>query len=350
MTRVLDRPIREVARALRDGETSAVELVEEALRRHHQADPPLHAYKLLDPGGARAGARRADEILASGGDPPPLCGIPVSVKDLYGVDGLPTYAGTPRRLPDRWSRDAWLVARLREQGAVFVGKTHTVEMAYGAVGMNPHWGTPRNPWDPSLHRIPGGSSCGAGVSLREGSALVALGSDTGGSIRIPASLTGTVGHRTTRGRWPTDGAVPLSSTLDTVGALTRTVGDTVYFFGAVDPDWGAPEAFLGRIAGEGPERVRVGVPECEIRDGCQDDIGRTLDGALSRLGSPGWERVRVGGDLLDRAARLYLEGTIGGAEFTQQFLNRLFSFQVCQRPFRRLSLRRWFIPWVDFLQ
>lgn len=314
MTSPLDRPLRDVARALREGEVSATGLLEEALRRHEGREPPLGAYKLLDSPGARAGARRADEILASGAEPPPLCGIPVSVKDLYGVDGLPTYAGTPRRLPDRWSRDAWLVARLREQGAVFVGKTHTVEMAYGAVGINPHWGTPRNPWDDAVHRIPGGSSCGAGVSLREGSALVALGTDTGGSIRIPASMTGTVGHRTTGGRWPTGGVVPLSTTLDTVGALTRTVEDGAWFFGAVDPRHGNPEALLGRLTGEGRGGVRVGVPVTGIRDDRQPDIAGVLDDALSRLVSAGWERVAVAGGLVDEAARLYLEGTIGGAE------------------------------------
>ncbi|NIR35760.1 MAG: amidase, partial [Actinobacteria bacterium] len=164
--------------------------------------------------------------LAADDDPPPLTGIPISVKDLYGVDGLPTFAGTTRALPERWSRDAWLVRRLRDAGAIIVGKTHMVEMAFGGVGLNPSWETPRNPWDAGTHRIPGGSSSGAGVSLWEGSALIALGSDTGGSIRIPAALTGTVGQRTTKGRWPTTGVVPLSPTFDTVGALTRTVEDS----------------------------------------------------------------------------------------------------------------------------
>ncbi|NIP57176.1 MAG: amidase, partial [Gemmatimonadetes bacterium] len=296
-------------------------LTEEALERHRRPDPPLGAYKLFDPDGARAGARRADEILAASSEPPPLCGLPVSVKDLYGVDGLPTFAGTPRGLPDAWSRDAWLVARLREQGTVFVGKTHTVEMAYGAVGTNPHWGTPRNPWDAHVHRIPGGSSCGAGVSLQEGSALVALGTDTGGSIRIPASMTGTVGHKTTKGRWPTEGVVPLSTTLDTVGALTRSAADSAWFFAAVDPGTGDHGALLRRISVPEDGGVRVGVPECEIWDACQDDIARVLYDALSRLVSAGWARVGVEGDLLDRAADLYLQGTLAGPE-CRDFLER----------------------------
>ncbi len=149
---------------------------------------------------------------------------------------------------------------------MFVGKTHTVELAYGAVGMNPHWTTPRNPWDAGTHRIPGGSSAGAGVSLWEGSALVALGSDTGGSVRIPASLTGTVGHKTTKGRWPTDGVVQLSATLDTVGALTRSVADSVHFFGAIDPAWGDPAALLDHLRPlleRRPARGRSGMSDLE---------------------------------------------------------------------------------------
>ena len=163
MTEILDRPLAEIAVALRKKELSALELAQESIARHRRTESSHHAYKHWDPEGAREAARRADERLASDPDPPPFCGIPVSVKDLFGVQGLPTFAGTARRLPDEWETDAWLVGRLRDQGAVFMGKTHTVELAYGAVGINPHWGTPRNPWDADAHRIPGGSSCGAGV-------------------------------------------------------------------------------------------------------------------------------------------------------------------------------------------
>ncbi len=247
---MLSRSIADIASALRRGEFSATELMTAALDRHDQFGERLQAFKLFDSERALESARAADQVLARGhlqandGDAPPLTGIPMSVKDLYGVDGLPTFAGTPKQLPEKWSRDAWLVARLRAAGAITVGKTHMVEMAFGAVGINPHWATPWNPWDDETHRIPGGSSSGAGVSLWEGSALIALGSDTGGSIRIPAAFTGTVGQRTTRGRWPTEGVVPLSHTLDTVGALTRTVEDSIYFFGCVDPQWGAPRVVL----------------------------------------------------------------------------------------------------------
>jgi aspartyl-tRNA(Asn)/glutamyl-tRNA(Gln) amidotransferase subunit A len=261
----------------------------------------LQAYKLFDAERALESARAADQLLASDADTPPLTGIPISVKDLYGVEGLPTFAGTPRQLPEKWSRDAWLVARLRGAGAITVGKTHMVEMAFGGVGINPNWDTPRNPWDDETHRIPGGSSSGAGVSLWEGSALIALGSDTGGSIRIPAAFTGTVGQRTTKGRWPTEGVVPLSHTLDTVGALTRTVEDYIYFFGCVDPQWGAPRELLERLATTELKNVRMALPRCAIWDDCQLDIVDELDSSISRLSRRARNLVEIDGALLDDA-------------------------------------------------
>jgi len=315
MSAILDRPLAEVARALRARETSATELLTEAVARHEEHGERLHAYKHFDTEGAREAARVADENLAGRtGAPPPLCGIPISVKDLYGVEGMPIFAGTARQLPDSWAADGWLVGRLRAQGAVVVGKTHTVELAYAGVGINPHWGTPWNPWDAEVHRIPGGSSCGAGVSLHEGSALVALGTDTGGSIRIPASMTGVVGQRTTKGRWPTTGVVPLSSTLDTVGALTRSVEDSAYFFGAVDSSLGDPLAFLEDLRASTASGLRLAVPRCTMWKDCQVDIADTIHGALAELASGGMTLSEVDGGLLDDAEHLYMHGGIAGAE------------------------------------
>jgi aspartyl-tRNA(Asn)/glutamyl-tRNA(Gln) amidotransferase subunit A len=321
MDHALDLTLSRVAEALREGSVSATELVDEAVRRHVERGEQLHAYKHFEADGARRAAGVADRMLREEAEPPPMCGIPVSVKDLYGVEGLPVFAGTARQLPESWSRDAWLVSQLRAQGAVPMGKTHTVELAYGAVGVNPHWGTPRNPWDPQEHRVPGGSSCGAGVSLWEGSALVALGTDTGGSIRIPASMTGVVGHKITQGRWPVDGVVPLSFTLDTVGGLTRSVEDSVFFFGAVDPAWGDPSKLLSDAVGIGADGLRVGVPRCGIWDDCQDDIADVVRGALADMAGEGWARLDVEGRLLDDAVELYMTGGIAGAE-CRDFLER----------------------------
>ncbi|HEY6335204.1 MAG TPA: amidase family protein, partial [Alphaproteobacteria bacterium] len=174
MPTFLSQSLPSIAAALRRGEVSSLELVEAAIVRHKDVGGPLNAYKSWNTDEARLQARAADAAFASGADLGPLQGLPVSVKDLYGVKGWPTYAGTPRRLPERWEQEGPVVSALRRQLAVAVGKTHTVELAFGGLGVNPHWGTPLNPWDARTHRVPGGSSSGAGVSLLEGSALVAL--------------------------------------------------------------------------------------------------------------------------------------------------------------------------------
>lgn len=314
MIEIRQETLADLATALREKRLSAVELTEAAIEAHENTDSSHHAYKLFDSEGALDAARAADVRLAGDTDPPPFCGIPVSVKDLYGVQGLPTFAGTARRLPEKWEADAWLVGRLREQNAVFMGKTHTVELAYGAVGINSHWDTPRNPWDAQNHRIPGGSSAGAGVSLCAGSALLALGSDTGGSIRIPASLTGTVGHRVTIGRWPTTGVVPLSTTLDTVGGLTRSVQDSTFFFGSIDPSWGDSWALRKQLDRSQLQGIRLAVPRCEIWSDCQADIATVLQRALGELASSGWETSETDGNLLDVASDHYLTAGNEGAE------------------------------------
>ena len=304
----------------------AVDLVRAAIANHDAMDAQLNAYRTFDATAAIEQAEAADSALDRAFShpditPAPLCGIPISVKDVYGANGLSTFAGSTRQLPQEpWSRDAWLVARAREAGAVVMGKTHTVEFAYGGVGLNPDSGTPRNPWDIESQRIPGGSSAGAGVSLWEGSALVALGSDTGGSIRIPASLTGSVGHKTTKGRWSTKGVVQLSNTFDTVGALTRTVEDSAWFFGSVDPFWGDPFPLLEKLTKTSLNGVRIGIPECSIWEACQSDLRNVLETALTELEAAGAQVRRDRGALLDDAVDLYLTCGIGKAELSA-FLN-----------------------------
>lgn len=310
----LDRSVSEIARALRDREISAVELARAAIERHEELDDDLHAYKHFDAEGALAAARVADRLLAED-SPPPLCGIPISVKDIYGVAGMPTFAGSARQLPEHaWSKDAWLVERVLAAGAVVVGKTHTVEFAYGGVGLNPHWGTPRNPWDADVARIPGGSSCGAGVSLWEGSAYLALGSDTGGSIRIPSAFTGVVGHKPTMGRLPTRGVTQLSSTFDTVGALSRTVADSIYFFGCVDPKWGDPELLCDALETASIEGLRIVLPECVLWEDCPSHIAIVLNTALEELEADGAVLDRSVGSMIDDAYEHYMSGGIGKAE------------------------------------
>ena len=301
-----DASVRTLATAVRAGDLKAEAVMEWALSAHEDRGADLNAY--VEWGGDRAleEARRIDVQVASGKDPGPLAGVPISVKDLYGVAGFRTRAGTAGTLPAVWEETGPFVAGLLDAGAVVVGKTHTVEMAFGGVGTNPHRGTPVNPWDPSHHRVPGGSSSGAGVSLHEGSALIALGTDTGGSIRIPASATGTVGHKSTAGRWSTARVVPLSTTLDTVGGLTRSVDDAAYLLEVVDGTPVVP-ADLGGL--------RIGVPQASaVWTKAEEDVARITRQALGELESRGAALVTLDVPELDRATEAYLSSGIPSSE------------------------------------
>jgi aspartyl-tRNA(Asn)/glutamyl-tRNA(Gln) amidotransferase subunit A len=209
--------IVEAQRELGSGTLSTVELTEAVLARVDALNPKLNAY-LLDAEGAVRQAQALERVRNRGA----LHGIPVCVKDVIDVQGLPTTAGAAgwRRDP---TRDAGAVARLREAGAVVIGKGNTNEFAYGIDGLNPHWGDCRNPRKPS--RISGGSSSGPAVATSTGMALAGVGTDTSGSIRVPASLCGLVGIRPTLARISTSGVVPLAWSYDTVGLLARSVQD-----------------------------------------------------------------------------------------------------------------------------
>ena len=321
------RTVRETADRVRRGEDSARRHAEQAIRSHEAGD--LGAYVCFDAEGALEQADRIDAAVARGEDPGPLAGITVSVKDLYGVEGLPIRAGTKRELPPKWQREGFLVRSLRTLGAVIVGKTHTVELAFGGVGLNPNTGTPINPWDAQEHRVPGGSSAGAGVSLWEGSARIALGSDTGGSVRIPASATGVVGHRQTTGRWPTTGVFPLSSTMDTVGLLTCTAEDSLYAFAAVDQlagsgSGGAIQAPAGTGTGPatGVSGLRIGVLAGSYTwDDAQPDVAAVVRDALAELEAAGAVLREVAMPEWDEAGRAYLSGGLVPPECIE-FLER----------------------------
>ena len=305
----MTRPsIARVAADVRSGATTARSLVEDCISSYEASD--LGAYIVFDAEGARRQTDALDAAVARGEDPGPLAGVTVSVKDLYGVEGLPIRAGTKRELPERWQREGFLVRSLRRLGAVIVGKTHTVELAFGGVGLNPNTGTPINPWDPVEHRAPGGSSSGTGVSLWEGSAMLALGSDTGGSVRIPASATGVVGMRHTTGRWPTDGVVPLSTTFDTVGFLTHTVEDTRYAFQAIDPlaPGGGPPDVRPDPDGDPLAGLRIGIPRDGLWQETQPDIAAVLQRALAELKVAGAHVIEVDAPELREAGERYMAG------------------------------------------
>jgi aspartyl-tRNA(Asn)/glutamyl-tRNA(Gln) amidotransferase subunit A len=219
-------PVHTIMAALRRLDVSPVELVDTYLERIRRAEG-LGAFITVSPRTARLQARAAATRLARR-DPAPLLGVPLAVKDLFATAGMRTTAGS--RILARWvpSHDAAAVQRLKRAGAIVLGKTNLHEFAYGVTTANPHWGIARNPLDQAC--IPGGSSGGSGIAVQAGLCAASLGTDTGGSIRIPAALCGCVGFKPSFGRIPLDGVVPLGWSLDHAGPLTRTVADAALLF------------------------------------------------------------------------------------------------------------------------
>lgn len=231
-----DAPLRRLHCALREGSVSASAIGDQCCQAFFARGEADHAYALWTGERARALASSVDVLLALGVDTGFMMGIPISVKDIFGVPGLPTHAGLATRLPEEWQSAGPVMAATLRQLPLLMGKTHTVTFAFGGLGTSSVLGTPRNPWDSERHRVPGGSSSGAGVSIATGTARLAFGTDTHGSVRVPASMTGVAGLKLTAGRWSADGIVPLSTTLDTPGLLALTADDLAFAFEALDPD------------------------------------------------------------------------------------------------------------------
>ncbi|MBN9469232.1 MAG: amidase [Bosea sp.] len=222
-----------LAAGLEAGTYSSRSLTEYYLDRIRRLDGALNAFASVDEVAALDLADAADRRRAAAYGLGPLDGLPIAVKDLCDIKGRVTTAGSRVWSERRADATAPVVQRLIEAGMVVLGKTQMVEFAFGGWGTNPHLGTPLNPWDLSEPRIPGGSSSGSGVAVAAGLVPAALGSDTGGSVRIPAAANGVTGLKTSRGRIDLAGTVPLSSTLDTIGFLARTAEDALLLTRAV---------------------------------------------------------------------------------------------------------------------
>lgn len=223
--------ISDLGALYRSGDVSPVEVVDGLLTRIEQYGEQTQAYITVAADRARAEAKAAEVMLAAGSDLGPLHGIPIALKDLFYTAGLRTTSGAKAFDDFVPNFSATVAMRLSQAGAVLVGKTNMVELAFGPYGLNPHYGTPPNPWNSEC--VPGGSSSGSGVAVATGLTTAALGTDTGGSIRIPASFCGIVGLKPTLERVSRAGATPLSWTLDSVGPLTRSVEDAALVFEAI---------------------------------------------------------------------------------------------------------------------
>jgi len=335
---------------LRAGRITAVGIAERAIENYGNRDEALGAYKTWDPEAFRAQAEVADAAFAADLDFGALQGIPVSIKDLYGVSGYPTFAGTPRALPEKWETEGPVVTALRRGLATIPGKTHTVEFAFGGVGTNPHWGTPRNPWDAAHHRAPGGSSAGAGVSLHTGTAMIAVGSDTAGSVRVPASLTGTVGVKTSMHRWSTAGIVPLSPSLDTAGILARTAADAAIGFAVIDPETDEhPLAFLARLREDMLADFQVGI--CDwFFEGTSPGIADAIHKVIGELTGQGLSAVSVALPELEESHAIFQRGGLAAPEFAAFINGEMADFKATLDPnvaarFERMEA----IPAIDYL-
>lgn len=240
------QPIADLAQQIRERTLSPVALTEHFLARIEALDGRLGAFRMVTRERALAEAEAAEAVLRSGRTVGPLHGIPYALKDLFDVRGVPTTAGSNLLADNIAAEDAFVVARLAQAGMILLGKTVTVQFAFGGVGINHHHGTPRNPWHKE-HYLPGGSSSGSAVAVAAGLAPVALGTDTGGSVRIPASLCGITGLKTTVGQVSRAGVYPLSYSLDSVGPLARTVEDAALVYAAVrGPDPRDPSTLINQ--------------------------------------------------------------------------------------------------------
>src|SRR3954453_22371160 len=261
------------------GRTTARALVDECLAKI--ADPAgegVRAFIHVDAEAAIEAAEAMDRLREVKAAPSRFAGIPVSIKDLFDIKGQVTRAGS-RALEDSApaDADAPVVARLRRAGFIVIGRTNMTEFAYSGIGINPHYGTPKGAWQRGVGHVPGGSSSGAAVSVADGMAHAGLGTDTGGSCRIPAAWNGIVGFKPTQRRVPLDGATPLSSSLDSIGPLARTVACCA----AIDAVL-ADEPFMP-LQARPVKGMRLAVPTTLALDEIDDAVAQTFERALERL-------------------------------------------------------------------
>lgn len=283
------RALADLAADLASGATTSRALTREALER---IDAPegegARAFIEVHREAALVAAEAIDRLRDAGLVASPLAGIPVSIKDLFDEQGRVTRAASPTRedVP-RATRDSWVAAKLRAAGAILIGRTNMTELAYSGLGLNPHFGTPKNPWDRAVGRIPGGSSSGAAVSVTDGMAAAAIGTDTGGSVRIPAALCGLTGFKTTVGRIPLTGCLPLSQTFDSAGPLAPTVACCALLdqvLRGVTPE--SPSALP--LAG-----LRLAVPQTLVLEDAEPYVLDVFDASLKTLSKAGARVVEI---------------------------------------------------------
>jgi aspartyl-tRNA(Asn)/glutamyl-tRNA(Gln) amidotransferase subunit A len=292
-------PLHALAAQLKSRSISPVDIVDTCLERIARLDTKLQAFVEVYEAEARLAAEAADKAIRSGHAVGPLHGIPIALKDLVELEGRVATGGTAVWRDRRASRTATLAQKLISAGMIVIGKTHTVEFAFGGWGTNQHLGTPWNPWDTNTHRTPGGSSSGSGVAVAARMVPCALGTDTGGSVRVPAAWCGITGLKTTIGRISTYGVLPLSPTLDTPGPMTRSVEDAallLQIMQGADPrdprTWALRDVDPMPTLRRGVKGLRLARMPAAERDGVAADVLAAYDRSVEQL-------AEMGADIVD---------------------------------------------------
>jgi len=282
--------IVKLSKAFRNRSVSPSEVMEAQLVRIEAIDPKLGSYQAVYGDAALTAAKEADKAIANDQRLGPFHGIPFALKDIFELEGQITTCGSREMLHQISPRTGTVVRRLLEAGGIVLGKTKTVECALGGWGTNEQMGTPWNPWDLKEARVPGGSSSGSGVAVASGLASCATGSDTGGSVRLPAAFCGLTGLKVSKACLPTDGIMPLSQTLDTPGPMTRNMADLALMFSimqGVNADNLEKDIMndhgLFSIQDNIFKRLKLGVLSQEERSRCTDDILESYDATLDLL-------------------------------------------------------------------
>lgn len=324
----ISQPISDLAVLLRKRTISPVELFDATLRNVRRLQPRLNSFITITEEEGRKTAVRAEEEIQSGNYRGPLHGIPISIKDLFATRGVRTTAGS--LILGKWipEYDATAVSKLREAGMVLIGKTNMHEFAYGVTNDNPHYGPARNPWD--VARVPGGSSGGSGAAVASSQCAASLGSDSGGSIRIPSAVCGVVGLKPTYGRVSRHGAIPLAWSLDHVGPIAKTVEDTAIVLSAIagqdseDPSSSSrPVPDYRKEMQDDIRGLRMGIPRQFFFDHVDPEIEHAVNAAIRKLGVLGMKAVEINIPGLENCAAIEAHITLAEAtSYHEQYLKK----------------------------
>lgn len=305
-------PIATLADQLNRGQVTSLELVEKCLKRiADEKGEGVRTMLFCDPVSARSAAQKIDQLRKSGKFVGPLAGIPISVKDLFDVTRQITTAGSillknspPAKV------DAPSIKRLRDAGLILIGRTNMTEFAYSGLGLNAHYGTPRNPFDRKIGRIPGGSSSGAAISVTDDMAAAAIGTDTGGSIRIPSALCGLVGFKPTARRISTDGVYPLCPSLDSIGPLATTVNCCALLDDILSGTFPKP------IKPSKVSALQLALPQTLVLNDLESNVATAFDSAVKKLSIAGAKITEISFKCLDDIPRINSKGGIYAEAWT----------------------------------